>query len=616
MLLLSLLSAAAAVQAYYLPGFPPQDYQIGDAVQLTVNALTSADSHSLLPYDYYYEKFHFCKPHNMEVQRESLGSILFGDRLYNSPFELPMNQNKNCVKLYAAFINQKIMEYYSMSWYVDNLPAAQVSLDEDGKSYYQIGFDLGTVMLKDNNDAEGKEDFIEIPFFHNHFDITVEYHTQDDKKFRVVGVLVTPRSVKELKADGECNYEGLAPEVLLSDKEDNEVTFSYNVYWKRSSAAWGTRWDKYLHVTEAKIHWFSIINSTVIVLLLTGMVAMILLRALHKDIKRYNKLFEEDFGDEIGWKLVHSDVFRPPKERLLLSVLVGSGCQIFLMCVISLVFSVLGFLSPSSRGALSTVSILCFIFFSGCAGYVSARLYKMMKGDRWYMNVTVTAFLVPAFVFLIFFTLNFILIGAQSSAAVPFGTMCALLALWFLISVPLSVLGAFFGFKQEAIEDPVKTAQIPREIPNQSGYSSLWVACLMGGLIPFGAIYIELYFIMNNIWFHHLYYMFGFLFVVFCILIIACSEVAILLCYSQLCAEDYKWAWRSFLVAGSSGFYMFLHSIVYLVRVLRVDNAASVVLYIGWSFVVSVLFSILTGSIGYISCLLFVRTIFGIIKID
>ncbi|KAJ3052472.1 hypothetical protein HDU99_008173 [Rhizoclosmatium hyalinum] len=194
--------------------------------------------------------------------------------------------------------------------------------------------------------------------------------------------------------------------------------------------------------------------------------------------------------------------------------------------------------------------------------------------------------------------------------------MCALLALWFLISVPLSVLGAFFGFKQEAIEDPVKTAQIPREIPNQSGYSSLWVACLMGGLIPFGAIYIELYFIMNNIWFHHLYYMFGFLFVVFCILIIACSEVAILLCYSQLCAEDYKWAWRSFLVAGSSGFYMFLHSIVYLVRVLRVDNAASVVLYIGWSFVVSVLFSILTGSIGYISCLLFVRTIFGIIKID
>ncbi|KAJ3078229.1 hypothetical protein HDU99_000719, partial [Rhizoclosmatium hyalinum] len=85
---LSLLFAvAASVSAYYLPGFPPQDYEEGDPVQLTVNALTSEDSRSLLPYDYYYDKFHFCKPDQLEVERESLGSVLFGDRLYNSPFQ-------------------------------------------------------------------------------------------------------------------------------------------------------------------------------------------------------------------------------------------------------------------------------------------------------------------------------------------------------------------------------------------------------------------------------------------------------------------------------------------------------------------------------------------------
>jgi hypothetical protein len=55
-----------------------------------------------------------------------------------------------------------------------------------------------------------------------------------------------------------------------------------------SNTPWATRWDNYLHVLDPSIHWFSLVNSIVIVLFLTGMVAMILIRALHKDISRYN----------------------------------------------------------------------------------------------------------------------------------------------------------------------------------------------------------------------------------------------------------------------------------------------------------------------------------------
>ncbi|KAJ3071144.1 hypothetical protein HDU98_005792 [Podochytrium sp. JEL0797] len=350
--------------------------------------------------------------------------------------------------------------------------------------------------------------------------------------------------------------------------------------------------------------------------MLTSMVAMILLRALHKDISRYNRLFEEDFGEEIGWKLVHADVFRPPRERLLLSVLVGNGVQIFLMCCFSLVIAIFGFLSPSSRGALTNVSILFYIAFSGAAGYASARLYKMMKGEGWYRNVALTALLVPGYVFLLFIVLNFILIGAQSSEAVPFGTMLAVVSLWFLVSVPLCVAGGYIGFVQAEVGDPVKTAQIPREVPPQSLQLNPWISAGLGGLVPFGAIYIELFFIMNSIWFHQIYYVFGFLFLVFAILVITVSEVAILTCYFHLCAEDYNWAWRSFLTGGSSGMYIFLYSLVYYARFLHVDNAASAFLYFGWSLVMSALFTVLTGSVGYLSCLVFVRTIFGIIKID
>jgi transmembrane 9 superfamily protein 2/4 len=45
--------------------------------------------------------------------------------------------------------------------------------------------------------------------------------------------------------------------------------------------------------------------------------------------------------------------------------------------------------------------------------------------------------------------------------------MLALISLWFLISAPLCIVGAYFGFKADKIENPVKTNQIPRQVPTQ-----------------------------------------------------------------------------------------------------------------------------------------------------
>ena len=51
-------------------------------------------------------------------------------------------------------------------------------------------------------------------------------------------------------------------------------------------------------------------------------------------------------------------------------------------------------------------------------------------------------------VFGMFFLTNLILWVNGSSAAIPFTTLVALLALWFGISVPLTFVGAYFGFKK------------------------------------------------------------------------------------------------------------------------------------------------------------------------
>ena len=95
------------------------------------------------------------------------------------------------------------------------------------------------------------------------------------------------------------------------------------------------------------------------------------------------------------------------------------------MTLIALVFACLGFLSPPNRGALLTAVLVLYVFMGAVAGYISARLYKMMGGLRWKSNVLMTSFLVPGVVFVVFFTLNLLLWGAGSSGAIPFTTLLA-----------------------------------------------------------------------------------------------------------------------------------------------------------------------------------------------
>lgn len=51
-------------------------------------------------------------------------------------------------------------------------------------------------------------------------------------------------------------------------------------------------------------------------------------------------------------------------------------------------------------------------------------------------------------VFGLFFVMNLVLWHKGSSGAVPFSTLVALLALWFCVSVPLTFIGAYFGFRK------------------------------------------------------------------------------------------------------------------------------------------------------------------------
>ena len=190
-----------------------------------------------------------------------------------------------------------------------------------------------------------------------------------------------------------------------------------------------------------------------------------------------------------------------------------------------------------------------------------------------------------------------------------------IILLWFFVSVPLVFIGAFIAWKQEPLKHPVSVGRLPRLIPPQTIWNKPFVSIILGGILPFGAVFIQVYFIMTSIWLHRYYFVFGLAFIVFLILIVTCAEISIVLTYFQLCNENYHWWWRSFFISGSTALYLFLYSIVYFFK-LHVDSILLAAVFFEYMGMVSFLFFLLTGSIGFISCLWFVRKIFKSIKVD
>jgi transmembrane 9 superfamily member 2/4 len=301
-----------------------------------------------MPLDYY--RLPFCKPKDgVQRDHENLGEFLAGDRIENSPYVLKMKTDMYCEQLCISHLGRTevqginptkivkaIHRNYHNNWIVDNLPAATKSETQDPNNpnirYWQ-GFPIGFELE-------------EKAYINNHVNIEIMYHkveTESDK-YRVVRFTVEPFSIQHKfePLTDDANFDdksilGRSHKILNpidSCKEDvqvhtnismlnefqeasGQVLFTYDVIWQENKdLKWASRWDVYLDMSgtmPAKVHWISIANSLVIVFVLSAMIIAILVRNLHRDINRYNKVAmdEESRAEELeeyGWKLVCTKV--------------------------------------------------------------------------------------------------------------------------------------------------------------------------------------------------------------------------------------------------------------------------------------------------------------------
>ncbi|KAK8991232.1 hypothetical protein V6N11_062251 [Hibiscus sabdariffa] len=579
---------------------------------------------------------------------ENLGELLMGDRIENSPYKFKMYTNESEIFLCQTsklssddfkLLTKRIDEMYQVNLILDNLPAIRYTTKE-GFMLRWTGYPIG-VKIQD------------VYYVFNHLKFKVLVHKYEEPGvtrvlgtgdgteailptagnkgsdvpgYMVVGFEVVPCSVmhdgnlvKNLKMFEKYPSPIKCEPTTVSKpiKEGEPIVFTYEVIFEESDIKWPSRWDAYLKMEGAKVHWFSILNSLMVITFL-----VIFLRTVRRDLTRYEELDKEAqavVNEELsGWKLVVGDVFRAPSNPALLCIMVGDGVQILGMAIVTILFAALGFMSPASRGTLITGMLIFYMILGIAAGYVAVRLWRTIGfGDHkgWVSVAWKAACFFPGIAFSILTVLNFLLWGSHSTGAIPFSLFVILLLLWFCISVPLTLIGGYFGAKAPHIEYPVRTNQIPREIPAQR-YPS-WLLVLGARTLPFGTLFIELFFIMSSIWMGRVYYVFGFLFIVLILLVVVCAEVSLVLTYMHLCVEDWKWWWKSFFASGSVAIYIFLYSVNYLIFDLKsLSGPVSATLYLGYSLFMVLAIMFATGTVGFLSSFWFVHYLFSSVKLD
>ena len=637
------------VSAFYMPGVKPQTFQKGEEVELKVNSITSI--HTQIPKPYY--RLPFCEPDGgPKMASENLGEFLTGNKVQSSPYNINMLQDVYCQKLcqkelepmQARLLRAHILRAYHNNWIIDNLPSASVGSTEAGQrqKHYAGGFPIGFVDVKSGKKRDA--------YVFNHVNIILDYHQPEDSEdgYRVVGFSVEPLSVNHAFLGGY-DWDGQSTEgytKMLSTCTNNQhmirdniqanqkvspgekIIYTYDVIWKKSDVAWSSRWDVYLNeegLVPPQVHWYSISNSIFIILFLSLLIISVLVRNLKKDIANYNAISQlaedeeddDDDYDDSGWKLVHADVFRPPSSfPMLYCVFVGSGVQLTVSAFITIFLAAVGFVNPSRRGSMMNASLVWFMLCGVLAGYVSSRLYKAFRGRSWQLCTVSTAVLFPGMCFSIFLFFNIILSFYKSSGSAPFLDILILAAMWCCVSIPLVFVGAFFGYKKEAIAFPCVTSTIARAIPEPHIMLNPKIAMFAAGLIPFSGAYVELFFIMSSLWMDQYYYVFGFTFIVFLILLLSCAEVAVLLVYYQLVNENHRWWWFSLMSSGSVAFFFFGYSVVWFGSLDASKMFFTYLLYFGYMFMMCSAIFLVCGSVGSLVCLWFVRKIFSAIKVD
>jgi len=550
----------------------------GDKIRVMVNKVS--------PYvnpteSYRYYDLPFCAPSNTYEESQSLGEKLTGNRKMNSLYEIQFQVNSPKKQICdQTFSNEQLEKFrnaikqnYYFEMFIEEIPVGNaIGVFKDGRIYLA--------------------NTLKFSLYHN------------------------PTSGSLVSAQVSFDENDL---IDISQPMTAQIAFSYTVQFVPTDieVAINSSYDTFF--TDDG-HWFSIMNSFVLVTLLIVLVWQILVKTdtfnKQLDMESNEKVFEK--GEEAGWKLIRIEAFKCPPQRNVLCAAVGSGFQLILILVFLFFIGAFGYYY-NHRGLLATAAILSYAFTAQCSGFISARMYKYLGGESMAMNLILSACLFPFPLFAISLILNSFAWASHSTAALPFSSILFIFCMWFLVSSPLTIFGGITG--RRGMDDTLvdvgdKLPKISKPIPRQPLYMRFIPSVLLSGILPFSALCMELNYIFNSLWGHKVYTMWGVIFLVFIMVLNMTACISIIQTYFQLNAKDYRWWWRSFFIGGSTSFYVFLYALYFYIKQSAMVGLLQAAYFVGYTTILCLILFLMLGSIGFLSSMAFVKYIYERSKVE
>eukprot|EP00201_Polytomella_parva_P023845 CAMPEP_0175043006 /NCGR_PEP_ID=MMETSP0052_2-20121109/2911_1 /TAXON_ID=51329 ORGANISM="Polytomella parva, Strain SAG 63-3" /NCGR_SAMPLE_ID=MMETSP0052_2 /ASSEMBLY_ACC=CAM_ASM_000194 /LENGTH=220 /DNA_ID=CAMNT_0016305945 /DNA_START=253 /DNA_END=912 /DNA_ORIENTATION=- len=218
----------------------------------------------------------FCKPKDgVKEKKLGMGEVVDANRMYNTPYAIP----------FAIDVKQK--KTCTMKLDDDELTKFRKAIKNDW--YFQLYFDdlpAWGFLGKMEKIIQGSTSQIKHYLF-THVNFEIKYN---GNRVIEINIATDPNNALDISND-------LTTPI--------QAEFSYSVRWVPSTIKFENRLARYerfpLNPVHLEIHWFSVVNSCVTVLLLTGFLLTILMRVLKSDFIKYN---DEEIAmdeDEFGW---------------------------------------------------------------------------------------------------------------------------------------------------------------------------------------------------------------------------------------------------------------------------------------------------------------------------
>lgn len=631
----------------------------------------------------------------------SLGQALSGLLPQSSGYEIIMKQDKYCQILCEANMDttpnlwvKLIQQEYYQNFVLDGLPAASILESEYMfTTRYWRGIPMGFEQRFEG--IAGSENMVHI---YNHMNFIIQYHDMGNGKYQVTRFTMQPFSIQHkveyqqgkvsLKnslescagSDGSLalshtHYDMIAKQGRIPQGVPmDQVIFTYDVIWQENvQTTWSKRWDIYVTMDKyipAKVHWFSLVNSLILLTILLGVVVA-LLRYHVGTVDGENPVNEAESNLQLdslrdkGYTMIHTTYFDPPENETsvwLLTLFCGTGAQllatilttILLACTVEASFF-------SSNGRLFVCQLVLFALFGGVNGFVSMQTSKFLKADLGWKGIALASSLCfPSLTYAFFLFGQTIARVHHSSSLLSVPHQLIILCLWLVLMTPLTVAGSYVGHRLEPmLSIPTTPRSVVLRLVNyrafQHGdrqtkcryvcflcllnvalvpllicwclrhwligvrykryhpYLNPFSLLLVSGAVGGSVVYVELYFILSAFWLRFYYSAYPFLFVIVLLFMITSAAVSMIFSFTQLTVEDSHSWWQQFLCGGSSGFLFLTLSVGFMLE-MELSQISSSLLFLGYTVWLALSVFLASGFVSLAASAWFAQTMFSIAK--